>query len=146
MKKIKRILLIVLLVTGFSSFSQNSLNEIVKKYNSQTPIDFGELSLTSVQFNDLYFSYSYSYESSKQEWNEDAKLGAIFAQGKEISKSINELTEFQTIRKSGKTIVFLYHDKRGEPIYGIIFPIKNGKYEIDIERSLEISSITVPKK
>lgn len=146
MKEIKRILFVVLLFTGLSLFSQSSLNEIVKNYNRQVPINYGELSLTSVQYNDEFFTYYYRYESLKEEWNEDARLGAVMYQGKEISKSINELTEFQTIRRSGKTIVFLYYDKRGEPIYGIVFSIKDGRYEIDLARSLLMSRITVPKK
>ena len=146
MRGIRILIFQALLFTGSLSFSQSSLTEIVKNYNRQVPINFGELSLTSVQFNDSYFSYSYSYENTKEEWSEDAKLGAIYAQGMQISKSINELVEFQTIRKSGKTIVFLYSDNRGEPIYGIVYPIKDGKYEIDPVRSMLISGITVPEK
>jgi len=146
MKELKRILLIVFLFTGLSSFSQSSLNEIVKNYNSQTPIDFGELSLTSVQYNDLYFSYTYRYKSLKQEWDENARFGAVMFQGSEILKSINKLTEFRTIRKSGKKIAYIYNDNRGERIYGIIFKIKDGQYEVDVEHTFKISNITAPKK
>jgi len=144
--RIKRYLFLTLVLSGFSSFGQGILDEITDRYNSQVPIDFGELSLTKVGFNDSFFVYSYQYENLKSEWNEDSKLGAIMWQGNDISKTINELTEFITIRNSGKSIAFLYHDLNGEPIYVIVFKIKDKKYEIDLEESFKSSGIDPSKR
>lgn len=128
-------LLALFLLFSLSVSCQNNINDIAKQYNSMAPIDYGELSLNRVFYDDNYFGYIYRYKNLKNEWNEDAVLGAIMLQGKEIEKSINQLPEFTTIRKSGRSIVFMYNDITGKPIYSIVFSIVNGKYEIDIENS-----------
>lgn len=144
--KIKGFVFLALVFVGFSSFAQDTLDAITEHYNSQVPIDFGELSLTKVGFNDSFFVYSYQYENLKSEWNEDAKFGAIMWQGNDISKTINELSEFITIRNSGKSIAFLYYDLRGEPLHVIVFKIKNKEYEIDLEESFKSSGIDPSKR
>lgn len=137
----KNVVVIFLIVTTLNVFSQSSVEAIAKNYNAQVPIDFGEISLTHVHYNRSFFSYSYKYDNLKEEWSQDAKIGAITLQGSEITTSINDLSEFITIRKSGRSIIFLYNDRRGDSIYGIVFSINNGNYELDIDKSFSISNI-----
>jgi len=61
MNKIKWLVFPADVFVGFSSFAQDTLDAITERYNSQIPIDFGELSLTKVGFNDSFFVNSQSY-------------------------------------------------------------------------------------
>ena len=137
----KKVIFTLLLLVSYNLFSQSTVNQIVRNYNSQVPINFGELSLTSVKYNEKFFSYNYQYENLKRDWSSDAKLGAISLQSSEISKSINTLAEFNTIKRSGRHILFIYADRVGESIYVIVFSLNNGKYEFDFDQSARVSKL-----
>ena len=139
----KLFLLIIFCFVYHNSYAQSTVEEISSSYESKLPIDFGAVSLTYVSHNDKFFQYSYQYKNLSSDWTDEHRFGAITLFGSEISKTINTLSEFNIIKKSGKTIIFTYNDKAGNLIYVIIFSIKEGKYELNLEQSLSVSKIAI---
>lgn len=137
----KLFLLVIFCFVYSNSNGQSTVEEISSSYESKVPIDFGEVSLTHVSYNDEVFQYSYQTKNLSSDWTNKHRLGAITLYGSEISKTINTLSEFNIIKKSGKTIIFTYKDKAGNFIYVIIFSIKEGKYELNLEQSFRLSNI-----
>jgi hypothetical protein len=127
-----------------SLFSCNSKTDKVKElcdtYNKQVPIILDEsTTLKGVTCTDVFFSFHYELNAS------DLDLAAIIYTEETIKKSlmnsVNKITEFEELRKSGHNLGYIYNDLNKKPIISILFSVNSkGEYEYNKELSERVQN------
>lgn len=130
-----------LILTIFSCNSKtDKVKELCDNYNKQVPVIIDEsTTLKGVTCTDVFFSFHYELNAS------DIDLVAIVYTEETIKKrlvnTVNTITEFDPLRKSGHNLGYIYNDLNGKTIISILFSVNNkGEYEYNKELSERVQN------
>ena len=137
MKIFKLLLLSASLLFGCQAKS-NKVKELCDNYNNQVPLVMDEsLTLTRVICDDTFFTFNYELKGSEFTKEQLLVLEVLFE--KNITSTINELTEFEPLKISGHSIGYIYSNSGGTALISIFFTLNDeGKYVYNEEVSEKI--------
>jgi hypothetical protein len=137
MKIFKLLLISASLLIGCQAKS-NKVKELCDSYNNQVPLVIDEsLTLTRVICDDTFFTFNYELKGSEFSKEQLLVLEVLFE--KNITSTINQLTEFEPLKISGHSIGYVYSNTVGNSLISIFYTLNDeSKYVYNEELSEKV--------
>tara|TARA_Y100000591_G_C21549908_1_gene553162 strand:- start:108 stop:533 length:426 start_codon:yes stop_codon:yes gene_type:complete len=130
----------IFLVFNLSYGQVSSVEGISSFYKNKTPLKIdNETILIDVNYDKVFFTYTYRLLKNGERLKA-AKLVLKMILSEQISKSVNSMQEFLTIRKTKRNLVFFYRDIDSKPAFTIVYSVNSlNKYQRNesLENKLE---------